>query len=460
MTDFTKDNLLPVDIELKPGQRLMEVQEGVWIPVGIGGNFAPLSPGETPSSGGAFDLVKVTEYSPYAPAYPPQKGYDISFGMHLLGDESTTVDTAAYTGRFTVTDETKANTSYGRVYKNAGGYYLYAYDTLAYEQATDSTNSDYATWCIGSTLGEYYYGAVAYTLNSDPLSGSWTSEMNGIKDFTIAEVTTSEATEAIPMVLKGAKCTAYDVDTKAWTIEYSVQDLIGFEESPKRNNIYVATSDSLIRNSIGYHNNELPYNGLIYYQPFNGIETPEVGSVTEKRGYPSYGETSNGIKYAVFDGKTQYKTTLGEFEQFTVSTNILCTEWQTASGWAYWPVSFNSGAPGINIPTNGTNIGGLPINTAGNTFDNPELNKWYNLVLVGYLLNESLTFKFYVNGVKIGEGASNPGNNETPVKFGVGCYWNYSESGAFKGQMFDTAVWNRHLTDAEITSVASKALSL
>jgi hypothetical protein len=359
-----------------------------------------------------------------------------------------------------VTEETKGCTSYGRVYKNANGKFLYAWDDMRYEQGTDDSDPQYLCWCVSDNLGGGLYSALANTSGNDLKTAQWNSMNYQLETATCTEVQTSGATEEIPMVLKGSKCTAYDVNTKAWTVADSVQSLAGFEESPKRNNIYAATSDILIRDAIGYHNNEIPYDGLIYYQPFNGIETPEVGSFTEKRGYLSYGETSSGIKYAVFDGKTQYKTTFGELEQFTASTNILCTEWQTQSGWAYYPIAFNNQSPGIGIYTNGSRIEGLPINTVGNTFDNPELNKWYNLVLVGHLLNESLTFKFYVNGVKIGESATKADTYEPPVKFSVGCYWNYSDSGAFKGQMFDTAVWNRHLTDAEIAQVAQRVTAL
>jgi hypothetical protein len=109
--------------------------------------------GTSSAGGGTFDVVKVTEYSPYVPAYPEQIGYVFDLDMQWYNWETSVeepYDASAYEGLYTVTEETKSCMGFGRVFKNANGKWLYAFSYDNWGQATDDSNS--ANWCISDDL--------------------------------------------------------------------------------------------------------------------------------------------------------------------------------------------------------------------------------------------------------------------------------------------------------------------
>ena len=259
---MNNNNLIEVT-GLKPGQRVIQV-DGKWVVVGVGGNAGGTSSG----GGGAFDIVKVTEYAPYVPAYPAQVGYVFGFAMKTWDSDGNEVDwdASVYEGLYTVTEDTKGCTGFGRAFKNPNGKWLYAFSYDTWKQATDESSS--AQWCIADDLGySPDSGAIVY---SDSVSGgklpnaitSWNGMMYIVQSVAISEQITAEATEAIPMVLKGVSSATYDTSTKLFTDGTTEKAYSEAETTPLLHWYYVAQDNTLIGNALKHPNIE---NDLVFH---------------------------------------------------------------------------------------------------------------------------------------------------------------------------------------------------
>ena len=241
-----------------PESQITETSEKVTIGVGYISEQKEFSIQSGGGGDGAFDIVKVTEYSPYVPAYPEQLGY--VFDLDVTGYNYDTgaqepYDASAYEGLYTVTDDTKSNLYFGRVYKNANGKYLYAFTYDRWEMANDEDNN--AQWCIADDIGySPDSGAFMYsdTVEKGTLPGSiaqWSSMMYIINSCTITVQVTHQATEPIPMTLNGAKTVRYDVDTRTWIDGNSSSPYTRFESEPIVDWYYAGTDSSLFGSAIG-----------------------------------------------------------------------------------------------------------------------------------------------------------------------------------------------------------------
>ena len=213
------------------------------------------------SSGGSgsLDVVKVTQYSPYVPAYSAQKGYSFELEATWYNwqvDKEQAYDTTPYEGLYTVTEQTKHCTSFGRVYKNANGKWLYAFSYDNWQQATDDNSTAY--WCIHDSLGYAPQEAFCsvYCNNKNTAISSLTDWSNyyGMYTFTsvvVAQQVTSPATQAIPMVLKGTKVTGYDKSTMTWQDGPIAVTPAQFDIQPRTNWYYNYTNGNLVGSAVG-----------------------------------------------------------------------------------------------------------------------------------------------------------------------------------------------------------------
>lgn len=218
------------------------------------------------NTSGAFNIVKVTEYSPYVPAYPDQIGYVVDINATDYNPETEQYDKpydlSVYKGLYTVTEETNHCTGFGRIFKNSNGKFLYAWTYETWDTATDEASS--AHWCISDNVGygpEYGSISASSSANAGTLPDAatgWYSPMGPyqINSCTLTPTVTAPATEAIPMVLKGVVANTYNTETSTWTDGTVSNVYTGFEVEPNLYWYYASTAGKLIGNPI--HSN-VPY---------------------------------------------------------------------------------------------------------------------------------------------------------------------------------------------------------
>ena len=389
----------------------------------VSGNTVTIHPGyvptertvETEGGGGesAFDIVKVTEYSPYVPAYPEQIGYIFDIDMQWYNWETSVeepYDASAYEGLYTVTEETKSCTGLGRVFRNANGKWLYAFSYDNWEQATDSSNS--AQWCIGDDLGySPESGAFMYsdTVSKGTLpnsNSSWNSMMYTVKACTITTQVTAPATEAIPMVLKGSKAESYNTETGIFVDGSSQTAYSGFEIEPYKEWYYASTNGKLIGGSIGsnvatalYVPMELNANTAVTGQRLVGVEgTP---TFTTKSGVPCCNMWNTASLAAE---NVEYNP--GENPSMSISFFINVSslyEGENPIFEAFGPSGGFSGQ-GLEIFTGDGNYlcirGGKPTDISNNNYYKRSdfsfnADKWYHVCIVFY---GGVYEEYYVNG--------------------------------------------------------------
>ncbi len=224
------------------------------------------------NASGAFNIVKVEEYSPYVPAYPDIYGVNVYFTKkNLWGDYGTLVDGTdpaeyidqQFQGIYTPTEETMNCTGFGRVFRNENGMEIRGYDNDTYGPGTEETIN--GIWLIVN--GSYYYEWMTNMdaeLYSDAVKNpwdavTWGSQTNGeagTVDIRRTEEPVKAATAEIPMILKGSVTAGYDPSTSEWTDGTSSRNYTGFETEPILHWYYASTSDKLIGAPI---NSNVPY---------------------------------------------------------------------------------------------------------------------------------------------------------------------------------------------------------
>lgn len=222
-------------------------------------------------------------------------------GYNYETDSMGPIDTSAYHGLYTVTEETKGCTGFGRIFKNANGKYLYGFSYNSWEQATDSSSA--VQWCISDEPGySGDYGAIIFTSSTyDSLVmpnevTSWTAMMYEVNSVTITPTVTAPATEAIPMVLKATAITSYNTTTKQWTDGDVIDTYNSFESEPIVDWYYTAAGSHLIGTSIDSKVSE----GL--FVSFNEYKTIcETGQELVYEG-TYYFKTLYGVPCITYDG--------------------------------------------------------------------------------------------------------------------------------------------------------------
>ena len=422
--------------------------------------------GSSSGSGGAFDIVKVTEYSPYVPAYPQQIGFvfDIEATDPTSDDGQAPYDASAYEGLYTVTEETKTCASFGRVYKNANGKYLYAFSYQTWGQATDDTM--YAYWCIADSVG---YGpdssfisanqAINPTLPGD--AAGWQNVMSypNIKSCTVTQQVTAPATEAIPMVLKGSVASGYNTETKVWTDGATSTDYSGFEVEPYKNWYYTGVNNRLIGAAVG---SNVPH--VFYASLTNQTTTAETGQTLtfiNRSDYPGKFNTVDGVPcYDMSaDSANRIQTTSpsGVFSSgkpFAVSMFMRLNNQVWADKWAL-AIGTDSANKGFCIGYTGD----MHVQTTGTgTADSRYISKkaykgeWVHVFVVNHGDYEDM----YINGVLDGtlnwkrEG-QDTGNMYLGSWFGTA---------GLEGYIAQIKIYNAVVSPAQIKNEADRCLAL
>lgn len=255
------------------------------------------------SSGGAFDIVKVTEYSPYIPPYPDQIGYTVEISAtnyDYESDSQVDYDLSAYEGLYTVTEETKGCTGFGRTFKNTNGKYLYAWTYDSWSQANDETSN--AQWCISDDPSYSPDSGCIAAANSassgvlpDAASG-WSAPMgpHTIESCTLTPSVTSPATEAIPMVLKGSVASEYYMETRTFTDGTSSNDYTAFEQEPYKDWYYASVGGQLIGGAVS--SNVQPSCYILFDAQKSTTETGQTLELTPNPSMAEPFKTIDGVK--------------------------------------------------------------------------------------------------------------------------------------------------------------------
>ena len=214
----------------------------------------------------------------------------------------------------------------------------------------------------------------------------------------------------------------------------------------------------------------VPTNGLVGYWPFNGNANDQSGN--SNNGTPN-GATLTTDRFGIanqayyFDGNNQNivcSNTINSVQSITVSSWVLvnsleggaliiqnnptnCTNVNFTSNFGYLQkMAFSHNAINCNQP--GTNL-----STEASTPISNYTGTWCHVVSV---IDNIGTTKLYMNGILIDSTVSNLGYNfctslNSTLRFG-GPWWN-NDGQWLKGKLDDIGIWNRELTQDEITSL-------
>jgi Concanavalin A-like lectin/glucanases superfamily/Secretion system C-terminal sorting domain len=212
--------------------------------------------------------------------------------------------------------------------------------------------------------------------------------------------------------------------------------------------------------------NYVPKNGLVGYWPFNGNANDESGNgnhgkvsgailSTDRNGYTNNAYSFNGL---------DQKIIVSDNDLLSFSSGIF-----TLSTWIYIDNKIiNSGIIckyGItnnfeyNISINGASMiagQGLSLSGTGNSGAETPVsnykNSWHQIT---YVSNSSLGTKLFIDGKEVANGSFNTsvsmGNGNGSLYFGMGGGWN--QQFYFQGKLDDIALYNRALTQEEITAL-------
>ena len=208
--------------------------------------------------------------------------------------------------------------------------------------------------------------------------------------------------------------------------------------------------------------NYVPTNGLVGWWPFNGNANDESGNgnnlsingpqlTTDRFGTNnscfSFNGTSDYLSRNAFTGLTDCSISIWINMSNLPLTNLGSEYFSNGYGCCngFGLKSENNINNKSTIITYGTNG-----NVSNSTFA-PNLNTWYNFVLV----KTANSYKLFINGVLNSSGNSN--TNSILGIFGVGAVKGSSSSSGmanfFKGKLDDIGFWNRSLTQQEITDL-------
>jgi hypothetical protein len=201
----------------------------------------------------------------------------------------------------------------------------------------------------------------------------------------------------------------------------------------------------------------VPTNGLVGYWPFNGNANDESGNGNNGtvNGATLTNDRNNSTNKSYnFDG-------INDWIEVANWNKILGNNSFTLSYWIYqesnlgWTVSFGVSNDGEGFTSGsyhwGTNsIGGQiwKYNFSSTTNTTIELNKWTNVIFK----YDSNILSIYKNGVFVSSQLVNyTSTNISAGSFNIGKQLSFSEY--YKGKIDDIGIWNRALTQSEITSL-------
>lgn len=213
----------------------------------------------------------------------------------------------------------------------------------------------------------------------------------------------------------------------------------------------------------------VPTAGLLGWYPFNGNANDESGnghhSTTYNGPVSSADRFGNKQSSYLLDGIDDYIKTNESFYNSSLPHTVSLW-WKTTDSTkvdqAFWNTephtievfSFNSwfhpGQQKIDYCLGDGNWGQWLVTCPGTPITVKNFNNWHHFVMV----RSNTNWKFYDNGVLVQTVtfANNTGNTIAKLWFGAIFHDNYSEH-YFKGNLDDIGIWNRALTETEISSI-------
>ena len=203
----------------------------------------------------------------------------------------------------------------------------------------------------------------------------------------------------------------------------------------------------------------VPTDGLVGWWPFNGNANDESGNgnngtvngatlSSDRIGNSNQAYSFDGVDdYIISNGGNQFvnqNQTISfwiNFNNVNSFTGTLITLGSNSS--CLWGPYYNNFQPGIG---NGTGLGcGGSFNGVSHSLNN---NIWNNLIIV---TNGSLN-SFFVDGIFIGSNTNSNGGgcSNSNLYFGVDIF---SVAEYFNGKIDDIGIWNRAITQQEITDL-------
>lgn len=414
MSNIEQSHITVVDKDyLSQGQRVVKVGDLVF-PVGIEKNLSFVTAEakdirsgkvgadwngdridgmlEVPEGGGAFNLAKVTEYTPYAEAVS-------GLSQIVVSGLTDAYDTA--NGTYKVTAETEREPDhFKRIYKHISeDWYIWGEYEPEYEEgyfyigpALDSGNL--VCWTSEElTDGEYYF--------EDWDSGD---------SFDVTLDVTKTTYPAIQMVLKGVLADGYYAGE--WSFDSTEKNFTGFDKEPKKNRVYAVSNDSLIGNYIVVigDGNYFVINDedtLILYCPIetNGDMVNAALGASKLLKEPAINGISVSDGKMIFDGKSYV-----EFPDNTFPAGVFGDGEWTMDVWydINWDVRdtqivFGRGeSPRYDIflrPDGKIEVGGGPV-----LCDSADQTNRRRFTLEVWDNSGTLTWTSYINGAKQKEG--------------------------------------------------------
>ena len=228
--------------------------------------------------------------------------------------------------------------------------------------------------------------------------------------------------------------------------------------------------------------NYIPSNGLVGWWPFNGNANDESlngnnGTVngaaltTDRFGNTARAYYFNGVNFCNISVPNNPDSSLNLTEDLTISSwfnsNLMNNNNGTVrsivmksgdgvgapNGYAYgvWAGTPNS-TPSLGIINFQANPNNNDLSYPSGSSGNVNINEWYNYV-VTYTKNDS-TLKYYLNGVLVDIKIIyfSIGNNDNDLWFGSQQSL-YTTTKTFDGILDDIGIWNRALTQEEISNL-------
>ncbi len=450
------------------------------------GVYATLYPdiaGE-PAPVNGINVVKVTEFIPYSPAFSGVTEVIVS-GIGYVGnaEEGWGEDYSEVNGKFIVTDATYYEADEKkRIYKHeTQNYWLMFYDDSEYG------NWGYNYWVITPYEGdsEPYSSVVCVAEDTLPIGTSEWYNMNYDTPVDVGIAATITDKKKQPLVLNAKIATGYDPVTLQWSFTEGTEHFNDYDIAPGAGEMFVANGRTLVGSTLGYDPADMENNAVIYSDPGTGSGITPQGRVlpyihqTVVRGVPcvwfdvdTAGAEIEGVGIGTRESwayipltKTiniypeQAKTPVPPFNTVSIIGTMYCETWgNTGSGFFRLAKGINSVTSGWggDSPVDGS-IGvcfdpnyGMRIDSAwGYPSDYKTCYTAYNGKWVQFVvIMDGYTAKMYINGELRIEAC----NVENPGEYNYLCFRQPPDD-AFSGvtvyfsKMF---VFDRVVNEAEI----------
>ena len=396
------------------------------------------------STGGSF--AKVTAFTAPYDAYSAVSSIEVS-GIGEVDTWDGMQDFSDWNGTYNVTPSTASEQKIeNKVFKHTSqNKYIYRiYD----EEYGDSF------WVMDTTLGTSYVYS-AYFASSALESGTWyLYEYDAQTSLTISKNVTEYPAQEL--VLNAVSVTFED---GAWSAGSSVT-LTGYEKEPIVGGIYMYSESQLVGDALACDFEKwMPTDGLLCYFPMNDDGIDRVSGVKLLASSGAVQFTESGVACAT-DGAGLFGFN-SEFEfpeKFTIAARVRVdtpTDYKDAVAAIFDTGSNGDGeGAGLIVDTSRNRLGyhwdsgHSPYDGCGGAYFGISYNIEYHVAL-SY---DGSRFKLYENGVAVSKGDERtfkPSRN-------IYVFGGWGHRAGFPGKVSDILLYNRALTDDEISKLATE----